>query len=302
MSAVTDQPLPFGQLEREKHIRMIFRAFQNKCDPMCECHLHSPAGHQPLQTSGKLQNTRSEESWLDGAGGSDSLSVLDEVSEFHITARPQLQGPQCVPQRIYSIASGGNKSQLFVAVEGSITHVSMSPQNISAFLHSFLSESSCVCLQCCGPARACSLQGFDKQGNQVFYFDRPLRMDGCCFGCCLMDISAYTAQKRLIGTVCQRWSMFTPLMEVKDAEGASAARIQGPCCPSRCLTNQQFQIISNIGERIGTIWKKWPGFHQEHNMDHEYFGMEVPINVDSQTKLLLLAATFLLNYMFFEMS
>nr|XP_057922813.1 phospholipid scramblase 1 [Doryrhamphus excisus] len=252
MSAVTDQPLPFGQLEREKHIRMIFRAFQNKCDPLCECHLHSPSGHQALQTSGELQNIRSEESCLDGAGTSNSLSVLDEVSEFHITARPQLQGPQCVPQRIYSIASGDNRLQLFIAVE----------------------ESSCVCLQCCGPARACSLQGFDQQGHQVFYFDRPLRMDGCCFGCCLMDISAYTAQKRLIGTACQRWSMFTPLIEVKDAEGACAARIQGPCCPSRCLTNQQFQIISNIGEKIGTIWKKWPGFHHEHNMDHEYFGME----------------------------
>lgn len=34
------------------------------------------------------------------------------------------------------------------------------------------------------------------------------------------------------------------------------------------------QIVSNIGEKIGTIWKKWPGFNDEHNMDHEYFGLE----------------------------
>ncbi|XP_061878756.1 phospholipid scramblase 1 isoform X2 [Entelurus aequoreus] len=280
MSAVTNQPLPFGQLERERHIRMIFSAFQNKCGPTCQCPRHSPSPYQHLQLSAKLQNMRSDESWLDGAGGSNSLSVLDEVSDFHITARPQLQGPQCVAQRLYSIASGANMSQLFVAVE----------------------ESSCMCLQCCGPARACSLQGFNQQGQQVFYFHRPLRMDGCCFGCCLMEISAYTAQKRLIGAAFQRWSMFTPLIEVKDAEGVPAVKIQGPCCPSRCLSNQQFQITSNIGENIGTIWKKWPGFQQEHNMDHEYFGMEVPLSMDSQTKLLLLAATFLLNYMFFEMS
>ena len=25
---------------------------------------------------------------------------------------------------------------------------------------------------------------------------------------------------------------------------------------------------------MGTIWKKWPGFNDEHNMDHEYFGLE----------------------------
>ncbi|XP_061551133.1 phospholipid scramblase 1 [Phycodurus eques] len=278
MSAVTNQPLPYGRLERENHIRMIFRAFQNKCNPVCECHPHSPRC-KPLQMSGKLVPglLRSEE----GAGGSsNSLSVLDEVSQFHINARPQLQGPQCVPQRIYSIGTGASRSQLFVAVE----------------------ESSCVCLQCCGPARSCSLQGFDHRGQQVFYFDRPLRMDACCLGCCLMEISAYTGQKQLIGTVHQRWSMFTPLFEVKDSQGLSAVRIQSACCPSRCLSNQQFQIVSNIGENIGTIWKKWPGFQQEHNMDHEYFGMEVPLDMDSQTKLLLLAATFLLNYMFFEMS
>lgn len=38
------------------------------------------------------------------------------------------------------------------------------------------------------------------------------------------------------------------------------------------------QIFSNIGEKIGTIWKKWPGFNEEHNMDHEYFGLEGKFN------------------------
>lgn len=305
MSAVTNQPLPIGQLEREKHIQMIFRAFQNRCGPSCESHNRSP-GPKPGQTppdwasaeqlsgpapemkienghvepTGKLNQPEEEEQWLEGAEGSDSLTVLDTVSQIHITARPELQGPQCVPRRIYSIATGASRSQFLVAVE----------------------ESSCVCLQCCGPARACSLQGFDRQGRQVFYFERPLRVDACCFGCCLMELRAYTPQKHLIGTVHQRWSMFTPLLEVWDSEGASTIRIQGSCCPCRCFSNQQFQIVSNIGEKIGTIWKKWPGFNDERNMDHEYFGLEVPPSMESQTKLLLLAATFLINHMFFEMS
>lgn len=34
------------------------------------------------------------------------------------------------------------------------------------------------------------------------------------------------------------------------------------------------QIVSNIGEIMGTIWKKWPGFNDEYNMDHEYFGLD----------------------------
>ncbi|XP_033959951.1 phospholipid scramblase family member 5 [Pseudochaenichthys georgianus] len=303
MSAVTNQPLPFGQLEREKHIQMIFKAFQKHCGPSCECHAHHPrpkrtqtppdcqsdgplSGVAPgrmmsngfMQQPGKVSLPGGEEPG--GAAGTHFLSVLETVSEIHITARPELQGPQCVPRRIYSISTGGHRSQLFMAVE----------------------ESSCVCLQCCGPARACSLRGFDCQGRQVFYFERPLRVDACCLGCCLMEMRAYTPHKQLIGTVFQRWSMFTPLLEVCDSEGASTIRIQGSCCPSRCFSNQQFQIVSNIGEKMGSIWKKWPGFNDDYNMDHEYFGLEVPLGMESHSKLMLLAATFLLNYMFFEMS
>uniref|UniRef100_UPI0037E7236E phospholipid scramblase 1 n=1 Tax=Semicossyphus pulcher TaxID=241346 RepID=UPI0037E7236E len=299
MSAVTNQPLPFGGLEREKHIQMIFRAIQTRCGPSSEPS-PGPKPHQPppdwdeqlsdvapgrkvenifyMQPPGKVNRPGLEEQQR---GGSHFMSVLETVSQIHITARPELQGPQCVPRRVYSITTGrGRSSPLFVAVE----------------------ESSCVCLQCCGPARACSLQGFDCQGRQVFYFERPLRVDACCLGCCLMEIRAYTPQKHLIGTVCQRWSMFTPLLEVCDSEGASSIRVQGSCCPNRCISNQRFQIVSNVGEKIGTIWKKWPGFNEQHNMDHEHFGLEVPLSMESHTKLLLLSATFLLNHMFFEMS
>ncbi|KAM7400751.1 hypothetical protein PAMA_005103 [Pampus argenteus] len=241
MSAVTNQPLPIGQLEREKHIQTIFRAFRNRCGPSCESHTHSPQSQTPpdrvpaeqmsgpapgmkmengpMEPPGKLNKPEAGEQWLEGAGASDSLTVLDTVSQIHITVTPELQGPQCVPRRIYSITTGASRSQSFVVVE----------------------ESSCLSLQCCGPARACSLQGFDCQGRQVFYFKRPLRLDACCFGCCLMELKAYTPQQHLIGTVHQRWSMFTPLLEVWDSEDASTIRIQGPCCPCRCSSNQQFQ-------------------------------------------------------------
>uniref|UniRef100_A0A1A8IX36 Phospholipid scramblase n=1 Tax=Nothobranchius kuhntae TaxID=321403 RepID=A0A1A8IX36_NOTKU len=305
MSAVTNQPHPFARLEREKHIQMIFRAFNNQCGPSCECQARSPGSkfhrvlpdseskHQlsdltpqrelkdfhipPPEAPKKL--SMMEEKLEDGSE-LDSISALETVSQIHITAKPDLQGPQCVSRKIYSIATGGSKSQLFVGVE----------------------ESSCICLLCCGPARPCSMKGIDCKGRQVFYFERPLRVDACCTGCCLMEMRAYSSQKHLIGTVYQRWSMFTPLLEVCDSDGASIVRIQGSCCPWRCFSNQQFQIVSNIGEQVGTIWKKWPGFNVGHNMDHEYFGLEVHLSLDSQTKLLLLAATFLLNHMFFEMS
>ncbi|KAM9789502.1 phospholipid scramblase 2 [Neosynchiropus ocellatus] len=272
MSAVVTQPPPLGRLEREKHISMIIRTFQNRCDP-------SHAGNPTEQRSENL-STWDQVPKTDPVAR-DTWSFLDPVSHMYITAEPELQGPRCVPRRVFNIAAGPSRAPILVVVE----------------------ESSCVCLQCCGPARACSLTGFDPQGQQRFYFERPFRVDACCFGCCLMEVRAFTPQKELIGTVRQRWSMFTPLLEVGDPRTpSSTVTIQGPCCPCRCLTNQTFQIVSSVSERIGTIWKKWPGFNAERNMDHDYFGLQVPPGMDSQSKVLLLAATFLLNHMFFEMS
>lgn len=118
MSAVTNQPLPFGRLEREKHIQMIFRAFQNRCGPSGEWPARSP-GPEPHQTppgwdsdeqlSGLAPGRKAEdgfmqpagkanrpgvedEQWPGGAAGSHFMSVLETVSQIHITARPELQG------------------------------------------------------------------------------------------------------------------------------------------------------------------------------------------------------------------
>ncbi|CAL9688784.1 unnamed protein product [Knipowitschia caucasica] len=282
MSAVTNQPRPFGHLEREKHIERILRTFQNRNGTSCECLVESAKPHKKRafsESEEELSENKNKQTLPLVVQGKD-LSIFDLVEQFHINARPELQGPQCVPRRVYSISANSNKLDLLVAIE----------------------ESSCLCLQCCGPARACSLKGIDHEGRQIFYFERPFRMDSCCFGCCLMEMRVYTGQKQLIGTVCQRWSMLTPLLEVCDASGVAMLRLQGPCCPCRCLSNQEFQIMANTGDKIGMIWKKWPGFTHQQNMDHDYFGLNVPQYMEAETKLMLLGATFLLSYMHFEMS
>ncbi|XP_051552714.1 phospholipid scramblase family member 5 [Myxocyprinus asiaticus] len=282
LPSVTTQPLPFG-LEREKHIDMLFRAFHRQIRPTTDTQdLSLSALAVGPETGNRVEDDKAR------AGGKDTdsegkrlakLAVLRTVTRLHITARPELQGPRCVSRRTYSIASE-TRDQLFVAVE----------------------ECSCVCLQCCGPARSCSLQGFDKDAECVFLFEKPLRAEMCWLGCYLMEMRAYTPDRELIGTVHQRWSMFTPYFEVCDSEGISLVRIQGSCCNTRCLAEQELQVVSSIGESIGRIWKRWPGYNEECNMDHNYFGLDVLQGMSLNTKVLLLSATFLLNHMFFEMS
>ncbi|KAJ8011589.1 hypothetical protein DPEC_G00059820 [Dallia pectoralis] len=193
-SAVTSQPLPYGHLVREKHIDRLFKAFYRKqssfTDPQS---LPSSIPNQMFdQSLGETGHTdpRGAEGrettglpWAGGLSGVNGLALLDTVSQLRITARPELQGPQCVSHRTYSIASGDSSEELLVAVE----------------------ESSCMCMQFCGPARACSIQGFDRQARQLFVFERPIRVDACCLGCCLMEIRVYTPQRQLIGSIRQRY-------------------------------------------------------------------------------------------------
>lgn len=112
MAAVTNQPLPFGRLEREKHIHVIFRAFNNRCGPSCErqtqiplskSHQTPPGLESEAQLSGrtaekekresvKLNRPEKEKQETHAGMRSHFMSVLETASEIHITAKPALQG------------------------------------------------------------------------------------------------------------------------------------------------------------------------------------------------------------------
>ncbi|KAK2895354.1 hypothetical protein Q8A73_014842 [Channa argus] len=177
MSAVTNQPLPFGRLEREKHIQMIFNAFQNRCGPSPECHSsreHKPYQTLPEQLSGLTPEVKIKNSYMQPPGKPNRSGVEEQ--------RPGGGDFTSMLETVHSVFPGESTALLLEAED-----------------HSYL-----LLWKCCGPARSCTFRGFDCQGHQIFYFERPLRVDACCLGCCLMEMRAYTPQKHLIGTICQR--------------------------------------------------------------------------------------------------
>ncbi|XP_069473639.1 phospholipid scramblase 3-like isoform X2 [Ambystoma mexicanum] len=163
-------------------------------------------------------------------------------------------------------------------------------------------ETDCLCLHLCGPARSSCIRLHDQNAQEVLRLCRPYRVDVCCLGCCLMEMRAFTAAGKLLGTVCQRWSMFSPLLEVCDSDGQGVMKIHGCWSATRCYTDQEFQVTSKAGYPVAVIWKRWPGYNEDCNMDHDFFGLDVSAALNTCDRALLLAAVFLLNYMFFEMS
>lgn len=109
MSTVTVQPLPFGRLERERHIEALFHAFHKVPGPSLDC--RDSAVFPGLQgvDSGHEEGEVMEKEAEGGVGsggdgnqrrhgyGAEGLTLLNNISQLHITARPELQGQRSSP-------------------------------------------------------------------------------------------------------------------------------------------------------------------------------------------------------------
>ncbi|KAM9316570.1 phospholipid scramblase family member 5-like [Gastrophryne carolinensis] len=319
MSVTSSQPSPFRCLQREKHIENYTKF--PKQDKVCRCmvSLHRQDNgirrteqnvDQRYKKNSNQKNARAPrrggvkvscppaQSAVVAAtdqelGVQRTLTVVEELDEsvcselhilagvqqFCITSNAKPKGLCCQSERLYIISSHTAK-QLLVAIE----------------------DSSWLCMQLCGPARCCCLRLCDANRQEVLKFSRPYRVDVCCLFCCLMVIRVFNSANNLLGFVQQRWSLFSPIFSVHNSEGTRMMEIRGSWSAARCHSDQEFQVTSLEGHRVAIIWKRWPGYNEDYNMDHDFFGLDISASLSPTEKALLLAATFLLNYMFFEMS
>ncbi|KAM8953082.1 phospholipid scramblase 3-like [Pelodytes ibericus] len=323
MSVTTSQPSPFGYLTREKHIKHLFGVSKEE-KKICHCLEVLPIqtsqqekdfkkkhqieeisekhkiemlsnsniiiGEQcdqvstenslsgkvsrtrPLETKRKIHRVLTAVEVLDESTSSE-LQMLADTQQFFITSKAKTQGLTCQPERLYMISSRTAK-QLFVAIE----------------------DASCLCLHLCGPARSCHLRLCNQSSKEVLRFYRPYRMDVCCLFCCLMVIRVHSSANSLIGSVQQRWSLFSPCLSVYNSDGKELMKIKGSWSAARCHSDQEFQVTSLNGQLVAIIWKRWPGFNEDYNMDHEFFGLDSMATVIAPAPVgLRLASDFLIK-------
>lgn len=99
-----------------------------------------------------------------------------------------------------------------------------------------------------------------------------------------------------LGTIQQRFKFFGRLLEVKAADGTVLAELQGP------LFKPWTFLVSVQGREAGMIQKKWSGFGKELFTDADSFGVQFEGVHDARTRHLVLAATFLVDFVYFENS
>jgi uncharacterized protein YxjI len=101
---------------------------------------------------------------------------------------------------------------------------------------------------------------------------------------------------RLLGSVQQRFSFFRRIYDVQGPNGEVLATLRGPL-----LRPWTFHIEQN-GRDVGIIQKRWSGFGKEMFTDADNFGVTFEDVRDGRLRTLVVAATFLIDFVHFENS
>ncbi|XP_067417143.1 phospholipid scramblase 1-like [Emydura macquarii macquarii] len=147
------------------------------------------------------------------------LQVLAGVSQLRVTSQAGPRGFAGDPGRTYVVGTA-QAERLLVAIE----------------------ETSRLCLQLCGPARACRIHLRDLRGQEILCLRRPFGAGTSCLGGCRTEMQVFATGDQLVGSVRQRWGVLAHLWDVRDPHGAATMRIRGSCAASRCCSNQEFQV------------------------------------------------------------
>jgi len=167
-----------------------------------------------------------------------------------------------------------------------------------------LEQSDCCARQCFGQARPLQISFQSNDGQEILKFDRPLRCLECCCDSCYPNLTQllevyqndrFLGRVREVPVCCTRKHL-----EVWNKNEEKIYDISGPCCPFSCGGSVPFPITDQSGTDVGEISKEWRGCMKESFTDLDTFKIEFPQNITLETKALLLGATMLVDFMYFE--
>jgi len=169
-------------------------------------------------------------------------------------------------------------------------------------------KSDCCARNCIGASRCFEMSILDNAGNVVMQIDRPFRCTNpwqpfllpvnACF---LQIMTIRDRDGQDMGRVKQSYHVFLPRFVVLDNEDNEVCRIQGPFCRIPCLGDINFELFQGEN-KIGVISKQWSGLAQEMFTDADNFGVTWPMAMPPLHKALILAAVFLIDFVYFEES
>ncbi|XP_046554225.1 phospholipid scramblase 2-like [Haliotis rubra] len=162
-------------------------------------------------------------------------------------------------------------------------------------------DTDCCMRQMCGPMREFNMNITDNQGQQLISLYRPYRCRGSLLWCCyLQELEIQSPPGLTIGTVKEVWTAWTPKYQVYDNNMTLMFTIVGDCCYCKCCADVMFRVLEgDEGQEIGQIVKHWGGCREIFGGVND-FSLRFPPNMDVLPKAILLGATFLIDFNYFE--
>ena len=174
-------------------------------------------------------------------------------------------------------------------------------------------QSECCERQCCGSSRSFVMNIYSPANPQqpVFSIDRPLRCKppACC--CFLQELTVRDASGAEIGMLVQQYTCCASEFHVM-VKGHLAYKVLGPICvcDGPFCGDQEFFVTAANDQRIQTpggparITKMgsrgFEGAMNEMFTDADNFGCTFPPDATPEAKAVLLAAVFMIDFLFFE--
>ncbi|XP_030372172.1 phospholipid scramblase 2-like [Scaptodrosophila lebanonensis] len=189
------------------------------------------------------------------------------------------------------------KGELFEDLSGIETNNKYAIKNIlgQGVYMAFGDTDGCARL-CYGSERPFEIRIVDTSKQEVIHLSRP----SACGPCCVENLEVTAPPGNIVGSIEQELTLLSPSFKVKDHLGDTVMRIEGPFSTTSFFGDVDFDIVTLSGTKVGKISKQWSGLARELFTDADFFGITFPLDLDARTKAVLLGATFLIDFMFFE--
>lgn len=193
---------------------------------------------------------------------------------------------------VFSGFEGANKYEVKTGKEGQVMFYAKE-------------DNDCCTRMVCGNSRPFEMNIMNTQGQEVMRLDRPLRCSSCWYPCCLQKVEVQSPPGTVIGTVEQEWSICDIKLAIKNEGGDTVLMLKkSTCCicDSNCCQDVDFPILTmdDNPQEVGKISKQWTGVMKEAFTDADNFGVNFPVDLDVKIKATLMAAVFLIDFMYFE--
>ena len=135
--------------------------------------------------------------------------------------------------------------------------------------------------------RPFTMQLVDPTGRLVLMLQRP-------WNWFFSELHVHDASGRKLGCIDERWAFLARKFTIYGPNNEELAELHGPF-----FRPWTFRILV-AGAEVGAIKKQWSGFLEEAFTDADTFGLELGPSMNEQLRALALAATFLIDFLYFE--